>query len=53
MKKWIQTFIYCLLAACCFSSCIMDIDKELPDCLPDEVTDPIAVTADLYCNGNR
>ena len=53
MKKWIQTFIYCLLAACCFSSCIMDIDKELPDCLPDEVTDPIAVTADLYCNGNK
>ncbi|MCD8135104.1 MAG: hypothetical protein LUH01_03750 [Parabacteroides gordonii] len=51
MRRWIQSLACCLLTV--FSSCIMDIDKELPDCLPDEVTDPIAVTANLYCNGHQ
>lgn len=52
MRKWIQSLLLCLLALGSFNACIMDIDKELPDCPPGG-TQPIAVTASLYCNGRE
>lgn len=52
MRKWIQSFLLCLWALAGFNACIMDIDKELPDC-PPGAENPLAVTASLYCNGHR
>lgn len=52
MRKWIQSFLLCLWALAGFNACIMDIDKELPDCQPG-TENPLAVTASLYCNGHR
>lgn len=52
MSKWIQSLLLCLLALGSFNACIMDIDKELPDC-PSGGEIPLAVTASLYCNGRE
>lgn len=52
MGKWNRLLLFCLSAAWSFQACIMDIDKELPDCAPVPA-ETIAVTATLYNNGQE